>query len=38
MAKDTKRAAAARKGHRNTTRRKSHAGVRKAARTRWGKR
>ena len=28
-----KRRAAARKGHRNTTKRKSHRGVRKAART-----
>jgi hypothetical protein len=35
--KGAKKAAAAKKGHRNTTTRKSHRGVRVAARTRWGK-
>jgi hypothetical protein len=33
--KGAKKAAAARKGHRNTTKRKSHAGVRKGA---WARR
>jgi hypothetical protein len=33
-----RKAAAARKGHRNTTHRKSAAGSRKAAWARWGKR
>lgn len=32
-----KKAAAAKRGHKNTSSRKSHAGVRKAARKRWGK-
>jgi hypothetical protein len=32
-----KKAAAARKGHKKTTKKKSHAGVVKAARARWGK-
>jgi hypothetical protein len=35
--KGKKKAAAAKRGHKNTTTRKSHAGVRKAARARWGK-
>jgi hypothetical protein len=32
-----RKAAAAKRGHRNTTKRKSHAGVILAARKRWGK-
>lgn len=36
--KGAKKAAAAKRGHKNTSTRKSHAGVRKAAQTRWGKR
>jgi hypothetical protein len=36
--KGKKKAAAARKGHKRTTKRNSHAGVRKAAWKRWGKR
>jgi hypothetical protein len=35
--KGKRKAAAAKKGHRNTSKRKSHAGVVKAARARWGK-
>jgi len=35
--KGAKKAAAARKGHRRTTARKSHRGVRVAAWKRWGK-
>jgi hypothetical protein len=35
--KGKKKAAAAKKGHRNTTTRKSHRGVRVAAWKRWGK-
>lgn len=35
--KGKKKAAAARKGHKNTTKRKSSAGSRKAAWARWGK-
>lgn len=33
-----RKAAAARKGHKKTSKRKSHAGTRKAAWSRWGKR
>jgi len=33
--KGKKKARAAKKGHKNTSKRKSHAGVRKAARKRW---
>ena len=32
-----RKAAAAKRGHKNTSKRKSHAGVRKAAWKRWGK-
>jgi hypothetical protein len=35
--KGKKKAAAAKRGHKNTSTKKSHAGVRKAARTRWAK-
>jgi len=35
--KGAKKAAAAKRGHKNTSKRKSHAGVRKAAWKRWGK-
>lgn len=35
--KGKKKASAAKRGHKNTSKRKSHAGVRKAARKRWGK-
>lgn len=35
--KGKKKAAAAKRGHKKTTKRKSHAGVKKAARARWRK-
>jgi hypothetical protein len=36
--KGPKKSAAAKRGHRNTTTKKSHRGVKVAARTRWNKR